>query len=354
MKKSKIPVAVLGATGTVGQKFIILLNKHPQFEIVELIASSRSAGKPYSEACIWKQQTPLPSRIANLTIKLLGNTLKSHILFSGLDSTVAKKAEEDYANKGHMIISNASSHRMNPQVPLVIPEINNEHLMMIKKQSYRGGSIITNPNCSVLAIMLPLASLYKAFGIKKIIIQTMQAISGSGYPGVPSLDILGNVVPFIHGEEEKIESEPKKILGKYLKQKGIEYAKIKISAHCNRVPVIDGHVACVSFLCDKTSKRTPKDIREIHTVLKNFTGYPQKKQLYSAPHAPILISEEENRPQPILDIWNQKGMACTVGRIRPCNVLDYKFVVLGHNTIRGAAGAAILNAETMLSMGLIT
>lgn len=342
-----IDVGILGATGTVGQKFISLLREHPQFIIQELVASERSAGKLYKDACTWKQNHPIPSNIANLQVKQLNGPLQSKILFSGLDSSVAYEAEKYYAEQGHIVISNSKNHRMEPLVPLVIPEINYHHLNAIKAQEYKG-AIITNPNCSTMGLSLALAPLHRLFGISKLIVTTMQAISGGGYPGVPSLDILGNVVPFIGDEEEKIETETQKILGDFTIEHGFSPAKIDISAHCNRVPVLDGHTETVSVKFINTPNKD-----ELLVALCNFKSFPQEHKLHTAPQQPIIYYEEDNRPQPILDIYADKGMATHVGRLRPCHVLDYKFVVLSHNTIRGAAGAAILNAEALIAMGLI-
>ena len=342
-----IQVAILGATGTVGQKFITLLQNHPQFKITELVASEKSAGKLYKDACLWKQATPIPTEIANTTVQAHTDILSSPILFSGLDSSVAYDIEEHFAHKGHIVISNAKNHRMQDHVPLVIPEINHIHLLGIAQQKYKG-SIITNPNCATIALALALAPLHKEFGIEKLLVHTLQAISGSGYPGVPSLDILGNVIPYISDEEDKVETEPLKILGDYHAEQGFIPARFDISAHCNRVPVVDGHTENVSIQFINKPKK-----EQIINAWKAFKGFPQEEQLYLAPENPVWYFEEDNRPQPSLDILHDKGMASSVGRLRPCNIFDYKFTVLGHNTIRGAAGSAILNAETMLAMGLL-
>ncbi|GAB6090151.1 aspartate-semialdehyde dehydrogenase [Spirochaeta dissipatitropha] len=342
----KIPVAILGATGTVGQKFISLLNEHPTFKVTELVASPRSAGKAYSQAVTWKQAQPIPADIASLTVKSLEDKLTSVILFSGLDASVAGEAETRFAEAGHMVISNSKNHRMDHNVPIIIPEVNPEHFRILDQQNSKG-KIVTNSNCSTMFLAMALAPLHKKYGIKQVQVTTMQAISGGGYPGVASLDILGNVVPFISGEEEKIETEILKILGSFDGTQ-IVPADFKVSAQCNRVPVIDGHTETVAF-----SLNSNPTIEEITDTLKNFTGLPQEQKLPFAPEYPIIVSDQSDRPQPALDIMRDNGMATIVGRIRSCPVMGYKMVVLGHNTVRGAAGAAILNAETLLSLGYI-
>ena len=343
-----INVAILGATGTVGQKFISSLQNHPQFRIAELVASERSTNKLYKDACVWKQEHSIPETVANMIVCSTQDTLTSPLLFSGLDSSVAFELESRYANEGHVVVSNAKNHRMNPLIPLVIPELNHTHLLSVHEQKTKG-AIITNSNCSTMAIALAIGPLHKKFTITKLIAHTMQAISGAGYPGVPSLDILDNIVPYIDGEEDKIETEPLKILGDYIQGKGIISTHFDISAHCNRVPIIDGHTACISL----SFEHTPSKDEIIQTWIE-FQGFPQEQKLYSAPVFPLLYFTEKNRPQPRLDRMKEKGMASCIGRLRPCNILDYKFTVLGHNTIRGAAGAAILNAETFISLGLHT
>jgi len=343
---SKAAVAVLGATGTVGQKFITLLEGHPTFEVHELVASERSAGKTYVEACRWKQESPIPDRLASAVVKPTDAPLQSRVLFSGLDSSVAGPVEAEYAARGHTVISNSKNHRMDDTVPLVIPEINHDHLALVEKQDF-AGAIVTNSNCSTMFLAMVLAPLHRAFGVELVQVATMQAVSGAGYPGVPSLDILGNVIPFIGGEEEKMESETQKILGS-LKRDRVEPAAITISAQCNRVAVVDGHTEAVSIKF--TRRASPEEVAE---ALRGFRGLPQEVGLPSAPDRPIVVLDGTDRPQPVRDLWLQKGMAAVVGRIRECPVLDIKMVVMGHNTVRGAAGAAILNAETMLHKGLI-
>jgi len=341
-----INVAILLATGTVGQKFITLLQGHPTFKIHELVASPRSAGKPYAEAAGWKQDSPIPEAVASMTVKSLDEALESPILFSGLDSSVAGEAESRFAGAGHFVISNSKNHRMDKDVPLVIPEINPEHFQILDTQKTKG-KIITNSNCSTMFLAMALAPIHKAFGIEAVQVTTMQAISGAGYPGVPSMEILGNVVPYIGDEEEKLETETKKILGTYKDGKIIP-ADFLVSAQCNRVPVLDGHTETVSI---KLKKKASPD--EVRTVLENFRGMPQEKNLPFAPDKPIVLMDAPDRPQPARDIWLQKGMATMVGRIRECPVFDIKMVILGHNTVRGAAGAAILNAEALWELGYL-
>ncbi len=343
---NSIPVAILGATGTVGQKFISLLQGHPQFTISELVASPRSAGKPYREAAAWKQDIPIPAYVADMTVKSLDESLESAILFSGLDSSVAGEAETRFAEAGHMVISNSKNHRMDADVPLIIPEINPEHFELIRHQSHKG-AIVTNSNCSTMFLAMTLAPIHKAFGVEAVQVSTMQAISGAGYPGVPSMDILGNVVPHIGGEEDKLETEPQKILGA-LSGNRIEHANFTVSAQCNRVPVFDGHTENLSIKLAK-----PASVDEIKKVLREFRGMPQERGLHSAPKQPIIVTEAEDRPQPARDIWLEGGMSTVVGRIRPCPVMDIKMTILGHNTVRGAAGAAILNAEALVALGYL-
>lgn len=342
----KTRVAILGATGTVGQKFIRLLQNHPTFEISELVASPRNRGKPYAEAASWHEPGDVPAGVAETRLKGLDESLDSPVLLSGLDSSVAGEAEETYAKSGHMVISNAKNHRMDPNVPLLIPEINAGHIHLVKEQPWSGG-IITNPNCSTMFLALALAPLHRAFGVKSVQVTTLQAISGAGYPGVPSMDILGNVLPFIPGEEDKVETEANKILGAI--ENGVSVpADFPISAQCTRVPVADGHTESVSVaLEDKV------DISRVREAMAVFSGPPQELGLPSAPKHPVQIIDEENRPQPARDVSREGGMVTWIGRIRPCPVADYKMIVLGHNTIRGAAGAAILNAEMAQALGYI-
>jgi aspartate-semialdehyde dehydrogenase len=342
-----ISVAVLGATGTVGQKFVRLLEGHPYFEVTELVASQRSAGRPYREVCNWKQDTRIPERQAEMTVKSLDDPLQSGLLFSGLDSSVAGEAEVAYAEKGHMVVSNSKNHRMDPDVPLVIPEINSEHLALLKQQRYSGG-IVTNPNCSTMFLAMALAPLHRQFTVESVQTTTMQAISGAGYPGVASMDILGNVIPYIKSEEEKMEAETGKILGDW-GEGSVTPAPFPVSAQCNRVPVYDGHTETVSVKLAESV--TPDHAAQ---ALRAFRGTPQERQLPSAPAQPLLVLDGADRPQPILDLWAGDGMAAVVGRIRSCPVTTIRMVVMGHNTVRGAAGAAILNAEALHELGYLS
>ena len=343
---TKIKVAVLGATGTVGQKFIRLLENHPLFSVSELVASERSAGKSYAEAVAWKQETLIPAEIAQMTVKPLSAGLASPLLFSGLDSSIAGDAETDYAAAGHTVISNSSNHRMDSDVPIIIPEINPDHFELVKHQQ-GPGAIVTNSNCSTMFLAMVLAPLDRRFGVEAVQVTTMQAISGAGYPGVASMDILGNVIPYIRNEEEKMEEEVAKILGK-LNDDRVDAHPITLSAQCNRVPVVDGHMEAVSV---KLAERATA--HEIRSTLLAFEGLPQERALPTAPQRPIVLMEEPDRPQPARDVWVENGMSAVVGRIRPCNVLDFKMMILGHNTVRGAAGAAILNAEAYQALGYL-
>lgn len=358
-ESNRIPVAVLGATGSVGQRFVQLLEHHPWFRLHEVIASERSAGKPYGEAADWRLDTPLPTDVGSLIVRSLGAPIESRIVFSGLDSSVAGEAEDDYADRGCAVISNSRNHRLDPDVPLLIPEINADHLQALETQRKRRkgkGYIVTNPNCSTVGLAMAMAPIERQHGIESLHVSTMQAISGAGYAGVPSFAILDNVIPFISGEEEKIEREPLRILGRW--DKGFHDLQIRISAQTNRVPVIDGHLLCISL-----GFRNREDLRRHFTIetliedvisgLENFEGEPQQLKLPSAPAHPIVVMREKDRPQPRLDRERENGMSVTVGRIRACPVLDVRMVALVHNTIRGAAGAAILNAELLKARGLL-
>jgi aspartate-semialdehyde dehydrogenase len=346
----KIPVGVLGATGAVGQKFVTLLEDHPWFELVELAASDRSAGKSYNDATVWRQYEPIPDRLQKTLVKPCEPTLDCRVVFSGLDSSVAGQVEESFARAGYVVLSNSKNHRMDEDVPLLVPEVNPDHLDLIRAQRERrgwSGAIVTNPNCSTIGLVMALAPLHRAFGVKRLVVVTMQALSGAGYPGHSAIDMLGNVLPFIGGEEEKVESEPRKIMGA-LDGGGIRLADFKISAHTNRVFVEDGHMECVSVELDR--KATPA---EVEAALSDFKSLPQELSLPSAPEHPIIVTHERDRPQPRFDRDAGNGMSAVVGRIRECPVFDIRFVVLSHNTIRGAAGAAILNAELMKARGLV-
>jgi len=339
----------LGATGMVGQEFIHFLQGHPWFELKWLGASDRSAGKKYRDAMTWHLGGAVPESAADITVDESKPGNAPRLLFSAMDASVATEIERAFAAAGHVVVSNSRNHRMEPDVPLLVPELNPDHLKLVPgQQRARGwkGQIVTNPNCSTVVLTMGLGPL-KPFGITKVIATTMQAISGAGYPGVPSMDIVGNVIPFIGGEEEKMQQETQKILGE-LRGDRVEPLAAKVSAHCNRVPVVDGHTVTVSV--EFSSKPSEDDLRH---AFESFTGVPQQRQLPSAPARPVIYMYEANRPQPRKDAERDRGMAAFVGRLRPCPVLDYKFVALGHNTVRGAAGAAVLNAELMHSEGML-
>lgn len=348
-RTERIPVAVLGATGSVGQRFVQLLEHHPWFRLHEVVASERSAGKTYGEAADWRLDTLLPREASALQVKELGAELESRLLFSGLDSSVAGEAEDEYASRGCAVISNSRNHRMDDDVPLLIPEINAEHLDAIALQKKRrSGYIVTNPNCSVVGLAMALAPLERAFGVEQVHVTTMQAISGAGYAGVASYAILDNVIPFIGGgEEDKIEKEPRKILGRWDGARHVD-ADMAISAQVNRVPTIDGHLMTIS-----AKLRTRASIDDVRAAIESFTGEPQRLGLPFAPKHPVHYVDAPDRPQPRLDRDRERGMAVSVGRLRPCNLLDLRMVALVHNTIRGAAGAAILNAELLKAKGLL-
>src|SRR6266850_3822248 len=346
----KYRVGILGATGMVGQRFIQLLADHPQFEITALAASDRSQGKRYDEACGWRLLGEMPFAIKSMTVAAPRPPLDCDLVFSSLPGEIARESEGSFAAKGYPVISNSSAYRMDEDVPLLIPEVNHEHLGLLERQRAQnssGGYIVTNPNCSTIMLALALAPLHIAFGVESVVATTMQALSGAGYPGVASLDILDNVLPFIGGEEEKIETETTKILGRFDSDR-IEPAPMAVGAQCHRVNVADGHMAAVRVNLKR--KTSLQDIREAFT---SFTSLPQELRLYSAPSPPIVLRNEQDRPQPKLDRDAGAGMTITVGRLRPDPVLDYRFVLLSHNTIRGAAGAAILNAELLLATGRI-
>jgi aspartate-semialdehyde dehydrogenase len=345
---NKFRVGILGATGVVGQRFIQLLEDHPQFEVTGLAASDRSQGKTYAEACVWRLPGEMPERVKKIVVQPPAPPLDCDFVFSSLPGGVAGEAEESFARAGYPVISNSSSHRMDADVPLLIPEVNPEHIDLIVTQraarGYQSGFIVTNPNCSTIVIAMALAPLHAKFGVESCVVTTMQAISGAGYPGVASLDIADNVLPFIGGEEEKIESETVKILGR-ISNGRIDKADALVSAQCNRVNVIDGHLAAMRVKLSQTAS-----LDQVREALCSFSALPQELRLHSAPASPIIVRDEADRPQPRLDRDAGDGMSVTVGRLAPDNVLDYRFVALGHNTIRGAAGAAILNAELLVAM----
>lgn len=347
--RDKIPVGILGATGMVGQRFVELLANHPWFEIVSLTASDRSEGKPYGQAMKWLMNTPLPENLKKMIVSPTIPNLPCKLVFSSLDASVAGDIEASFAKEGYTVVTNARNHRMNESVPLLIPEVNREHLKLLETQDIFGGKgkIVTNPNCSTIGLCLALKPLQDAFGIDAVQVVTMQAISGAGYPGVASFDILDNVIPYIQGEEQKMESEPLKILGS-LKDQMIELSPIKISAQCNRVAVSDGHLMSVSLKLKKKAKK-----EEIIESFETFKTAVQDYGLPLAPLKPIHYLHEDHYPQPKVHRNVDKGMAITVGRLRECALMDYKFTILSHNTIRGAAGGAILNAELMVKEGWI-
>ncbi len=346
--QTRIEVGILGATGMVGQHFIKFLQANPWFDLKWLGASDRSAGKKYRDATTWHLGV-VPETVGDMKVEDSKPGNAPRLLFSAMDASVATEIERAFAQAGHVVVSNSRNHRMERDVPLLVPEINPDHLKLVpQQQRTRGwkGQIVTNPNCSTIVLTMGLAPL-KQFGITKIIVTTLQAISGAGYPGVASMDIMGNVVPFIGNEEEKMEQETQKIMGEF-RGDHIESLPALVSAHCNRVPVVDGHTVTVSV--EFSAKPTEADLRR---AFDTFTAVPQQRKLPSAPPRPVIYMEEQNRPQPRKDAERERGMAAFVGRLRPCPVLDYKFVALGHNTVRGAAGAAVLNAELMLAEGML-
>jgi aspartate-semialdehyde dehydrogenase len=356
----RIPVAVLGATGSVGQRFVQLLETHPWFRLHELVASERSAGKPYGDAADWRLDTLLPESAAGMTVKPLGGELESPLVFSGLDSSVAGEAEELYASHGAAVVSNSKNHRMDADVPLLIPELNADHCDAIERQRRRRGGrgyIVTNPNCSTIGLAMAIAPIHQQYGIDSLHVTTMQAVSGAGYNGVASYAILDNVIPWISGEEDKIEVEPRKILGRWDGER-FAYADFRISAQVNRVATIDGHLMTIALaLCNRDELRrvTPIEtiIDGVKLAIEQFIGEPQRLGLPTAPRNPLHYVDADDRPQPRLDRDRENGMAVSVGRLRPDPLLDLRMVALVHNTVRGAAGAAILNAELLVAKGLL-
>src|SRR5947208_13349371 len=346
----KIRVGILGATGTVGQRFLQLLERHPQFTVTALAASDRSQGRPYAEACTWRLPGDVPPTAAALVVQAPEPPLDCDVVFSSLPSDVAGPVETRFARAGYRVVTNSSPHRMDDAVPLLIPEVNPDQLALLDAcKATGGGFIVANPNCSTVMIALALAPLADRFGVAAVVVTTLQAISGAGYPGVASLDITDNVVPYIAGEEEKIERETLKILGR-VEGKGarVRPAEFPLSAQCHRVPVVDGHMAAIRVQLGR--KAEPAELRDAFT---SFRGVPQELGLHTAPPCPILVRDEPDRPQPRLDRDAGGGMSITVGRIARDRVLSHRFVALSHNTIRGAAGAAILNAELLLAEGLL-
>jgi aspartate-semialdehyde dehydrogenase len=345
----RIDVGILGATGMVGQQFISQLAAHPWFSPVWFAASERSEGQRYGDRAPWRLEAPMPAGLADRVVEPATPGVGPRLVFSALDAGVAGELESAFAAAGHVVVSNARNHRLDAVVPLLVPEVNADHLALTKAQAAeRGwkGLIVTNPNCSTVVLTMALAPL-RAFDLRTCLVTTMQAVSGAGYPGVPSFDILGNVIPFISGEEEKIETETKKILG-MLSDGRVEPHVVRVSAHTNRVPVMDGHTEAVSV-----GLGTRPSGADLRAAFAAFAGEPQRLGLPSAPARPVVYLDEPNRPQPRLDAWRDRGMTVSVGRLRPCRVLDWKFMALGHNTVRGAAGAAVLNAELMAAQGLL-
>jgi len=342
---------VLGATGIVGQRLVKLLSTHPWFELAEVAASERSSGKTYAEAVRWHLEGPVPECARGLLVKGLDPSLDCDFVFSALDSSVAGPAEEDFARAGYPVVSNSKNHRMDPDVPLLIPEVNAAHLEAIpvqqKNRGYDTGFIVTNPNCSTAGLVLVLKPLADAFGLEKIFVVTLQAVSGAGYPGVASMDIHANVIPFISGEEEKMESEPQKLLGRWDGARFVD-AGLGLSAHCNRVPVLDGHLECVSLALKKIAS-----LHEVREALRHFQVDADIAALPTAVSRPIHVLDGDDRPQPRRDVHAGEGMAAVVGRVRECPLLDIKLTLLSHNLVRGAAGAALLNAELLAARGFL-
>jgi aspartate-semialdehyde dehydrogenase len=346
--RNKVDVGILGATGMVGQQFIVQLANHPWFRIAWLGASERSEGKKYRDLA-WRLSVPRPPEVDDLVVESAAPGRAPNLMFSGLDSKVAGEIEQAFASAGHVVVSNARNFRMDQFVPLLIPEVNPDHLALLplQRQSRNWkGAIVTNPNCATVPLAMAMAAV-RRFEPSRVVISTMQAVSGAGYPGVPSLDILGNVVPFIDGEEEKIQSETQKILGTLRTDRVVPHPMV-VSASTTRVPVINGHTETISV-----GFETKPALEELLEAFRSFTGKPQEHECPSAPKRPLIVMTEPNRPQPRVDVEREGGMAVFIGRVRPCPVFDYKFVALGHNTVRGAAGAAVLNAELMLAEHLL-
>lgn len=348
----KIAVGVLGATGSVGQRFVQLLANHPWFELTALAASERSAGKPYREVCNWFLSTGIPENVAKMVVQPIEPHLDCRLVFSALPADLAGPVEEAFAAAGYGVLTNAKSHRYDDDVPLVTAEVNPGHLALIEHQQARRGwskgFIVANANCVAMPLTLTLAPLHEAFGVKAVVVQTMQALSGAGYHGVPSLAALDNVIPFIKGEEEKVGIESKKMLGQF-RNRDIVGAEFALSAHCNRVSTLDGHLETVSVAFEDSAV----SVAAVAELWRGWHPLPQQLNLPSAPIPPLIVHSAPDRPQTRLDRNNGNGMAVTIGRLRPCEVLDIKYVHLSHNTVRGAAGASILNAELMMAQGLL-
>lgn len=349
--QAKRRVGILGATGTVGQRVIHMLRNHPYFEVTALAASDRSEGKRFIEVCNWKLPFEMPENVKEIKVYGCQPPLDCDVVISSLPSDIAVEAEAAFAAAGYPVISNSSSYRMAEDVPLVVPEINPDHLDIIpaqkKNRGYDRGYLVTNPNCTTIGLVMALAPLQQAFGLEAVMMTSMQAISGAGYPGVASMDIIDNVMPFIGGEEEKVEVEPQKIMGRFAGAT-IESAPFKVSAQCNRVPVQDGHLESVRV---KLSKQT--SVEDVAAAMASFKGLPQELKLPTAPTRPVIVRTEKDRPQTRLDRDAENGMATVVGRIAKDTIFDFKFTLISHNTIRGAAGAALLNAELLVAKGLL-
>jgi len=349
---ARIRVGILGATGTVGQRFLQLLEHHPQFVVTAVAASDRSQGKPYATASTWRLPGAVPAGVADLVVQAPEPPLDCDLVFSSLPSDIAGAIETRFARAGYPVLTNSSPHRMDDAVPLLIPEVNSEQLGLLDAcRETGGGFIVANPNCSTVMIALALAPLSVRFGVEAVVATTLQAISGAGYPGVASLDITDNVIPFIAEEEEKIARETRKILGTLDVGGGggrVTPATFSVSAQCHRVNVVDGHLAAL-----RVKLRRSADVAELREAFSTFTGPPQQLKLPSAPERPIVVRNEPDRPQPRLDRDAGRGMSVTVGRLAPDAVMGHRFVALSHNTIRGAAGAAILNAELLLARGYL-
>jgi aspartate-semialdehyde dehydrogenase len=344
-----IEVGILGGTGMVGQHFIRFLQGHPWFKLTWLGASDRSAGKKLKDATGWRLDGEMPAEAAEIVVSDSKPGSAPRLVFSAMDASVATEIERAFATAGPVVDSNSRNHRMEADVPLIVPEINPEHLSLIPIQQRNrrwSGMIVTNPNCSTVVLTMALAPLVE-FGIERVIAATMQAASGAGYPGVASMDIMGNVIPFIGSEEEKMQQETQKILGS-VRDGHVDSLNARVSAHCHRVAVVDGHTVATSVGFSSRPK-----LQDLQHAIENFQGLPQKRNLPSAPAHPVVYMRQQDRPQPRRDAARENGMAVFVGRVRECPVLDAKFVACGHNTIRGAAGAAVLNAELMASEGLL-
>jgi len=348
--ESKLGAAILGATGTVGQRLIALLEGHPWFEVASLAASDRSAGKRFADACTWLLPTPMPARIADMRVEPLAPELAGDFALSSLPGDIARQTEQAFAAAGYPVVTNSSAFRMDPDVPILIPEVNHSHLESIAQQRAKrwSGFIVTNPNCSAAALTVALAPIYQAFGLRRVLVSTMQAVSGAGYPGVPSLAILDNIVPHIDGESPKVESEPAKMLGRWGREDGFSFAPIAISAMVHRVPTIDGHMEAISLETERAA--SPADVRR---VLEEFVPPAELAGLPSLPAKTFHCFDDPARPQTRLDRDLGNGMTVSVGPISICPVLGIKFRILGHNTMRGAAGAALLNAELLRRQGLL-